>query len=269
MLKKIFLAWSVDIKKIMTGILFPIAILFAFAVLLSGTVYTSDTGETYNAITIFWKFSGEEMKEMGTELSQYEICRDGRAFWVYCPLVVLFPLIPIFVKERAGGSRRYQIVRTGKVSFAISRMLVTLLAGGMAALCGFLLFSIYVSVMFPIGEEVISTGFLAAEGCKYFLYGAVTAVLGYIVAIFIKNIYLVYCIPFIMNYLLEMCLGAFIQDTEPGRLQDMMIAIRNLSAFNRLPARVARYFIAIHIFLVIAAVIIYICYLERKTDCGD
>lgn len=269
MVKKIFFAWRVDIKKIITGVSLPIAIFLTFSIFLSSTIYETDTGKTYNAITVFLNFTGDEIANIG--VSQNDVLFQGGHFWIYAPLVVLLPLIPILVMERAGGSRRYQILRTGKIPFAIEKMLITLLAGGMVALCGFLLFSVYVSVLFPAGEEAVTAVLFVGKAFKYFLYGAVLAVLGYIVAIFIKNVYLVFCIPFIANYLWEMCLGYLASYQEQKRIKDIMAAAQSMSVFwfDGLSDRMTRYSILFHALLVVMAVTIYSCHLKRKTDCGD
>lgn len=269
MLKKILLAWGTDLKKIVTGMLFPIAVLVTFAIFLSGVIYRTETGRTYNAVTMLLHFTGEEI---AGKVSRYEVCQYGGAgIWVYAPLVVLLPLIPMLVMERTGGSRRYQIMRTGKIPFAVGKMLTTLLAGGMVLPCGFLLFTMYVSVFFPVGGEPVQAAFLMDSAWRYFLYGAVLSVPGYAAAAVMKNIYLVYCIPFIVNYLWDMGLSDLKLFMEPGKVHDMITALLNMCAFylRGWSERTTRYFIVLHVLFVVMAAAGYVFYLEKKTDCGD
>lgn len=271
MLGRIYGVWSTDMKKYITGIFLPAGMILMFFLMLSGAVYTSDTGEVWTHITIFQKFTRQEIMAQPELFSAYEICKNSNgARYIYAPLCVMLPLVPVLVMERKGGARRYQIARVGKVPFAIGKMCAALFTGGMTLAGGVLLYCGYVAALFPQGEELLTLGKALDMAFCHFIYGAVLALPGYVLSIFVKNIYLVYCIPFIMNYLSEMFLGFRIVAEKLENMQAVYYALRNLNALNikYVTWKENLGFAVVQAVAVAAAIIFSVCYLNRKTDCG-
>lgn len=268
MIKRTLYVWQTDMEKIVTGICLPMGMILMCLLMLTGSVYQSETGASWNHITIFFEFKRQTIQGM---FSAYEICMSNNSgLYVYAPLCVMLPLIPVLVMERQGGSRRYQIMRVGKKAFAIGKLLTALLTGGITLAGGFLLYCAYVVIMFSQGDIPLTIGTALYEAMYYFIYGAVLTSIGYIIGIFVKNVYLVYCIPFILNYLWEMSLSSRAIVEKSKTMKVIYSSLRSLTAMNLrwVSMETKLWFGVVHIIVIVSAVLLFIYYLNKKADCG-
>lgn len=234
-MKRIYEVWKMTVKNAVTEVFFCGSILLGFVLLLFGSVYRDLLdGSSYNAVSLLTHFSREELM-MQEECSVYEIMNVGTIlshFWMYAPLVVLIPLITTLIIEKKSGMEKLELNRTSRMSFATGRFLGAFTVGGMTLFGSVCLYGIYVMAFYYQGEMKFGVTELLILSLKYFLYGGISIIPGYLVAVFCQNIYLFTCIPFIINYLWNIGFTHKYMYWEEGILKDIAGITENISALS-------------------------------------
>lgn len=210
MIKKTKRVFFTDLKKIISDKYFWLAVSFIFLLFLTGTVYIDQTtGKRYTAITAITELNEQERLAEPFYLSREGImthCFSYSDVGMYAPILIMMPLIHTLVSERKKGILRYILTRTGKISYVLGKMLSTVTIGGITLCAGFMPYVIYIFTFYYSVDDVggLEGGLFRIDFFFFlscFLYGAMFAVLGYIVTIFSNNIYMFYCVPFMLHYL--------------------------------------------------------------------
>lgn len=215
---------KVNLIKVLTSTGFYACVLLMLVLCFTARAY-DDIAEnkSYSVIGVLLEFSREEMLA-NSSFSAYQILSCISSGWLsmFIPIVAAFPLMPLICDERESKSMRYSAFRSTKFSFSTGNFLTAMISGGLAVLCGFVLFAVMVYMLFPnINEyppELIESAewwisgtyplfekygypyMIALDFLEMFLYGALSATPALIMTAFMKNKYLVLCIPFFLKY---------------------------------------------------------------------
>lgn len=216
---------NVSLREVLTSIGFYACVLLtALLCFTAKAYYDIDENKSYSVIGAYMELSREEMLTR-YKLSSYEIisCIFGGWLPMFIPIIAAFPFMPLICDERESKFMRYSVFRSTRLSFRTGNFLTAMITGGFAVMTGFSIFAGAAFIMFPdIGEYApelrepaewqlsqtyplfAKLGYpylIALDFIEMFLYGAVSSLPALIVTAFIKNKYLVLCIPFFLKYI--------------------------------------------------------------------
>lgn len=185
--------------------------------------YTSKQSSVFEVLTLFSKKSIRSDVSLSSVII-FKKCLSGYST-MFLPIVVAFPFMISFCAERNNGLMRFTITRTGALKYYLSKFLASSIGGGLAVTGGAALFGIMCMILFPpmssynvIGEEL---KWLLPDGalltvvkvlCGAFLYGVISTLPAFFLSSFCKNPYLITCLPFPSNYLINAFLDKLSSD---------------------------------------------------------
>ncbi len=290
----------VNLRKVFTSPGFYLCILFTLILCFTAEAYTDYTeNKVYSVFGLWLSFSEEEMLTH-VDMSAYEMIRKATGGWLatFLPIVAAFPLLLILCDESTSKNLRYSVHRETKASFLVGRFLTAMVSGGLAALCGFALFTGAVYLMFPsIGAyapEVRESAewwiegtyplfpklgypyLVALDAMEMFLYGAFYAVPALLVSAFLKNKYFVLCIPFFLKYLVDyVYAGTEIKAYESfGTVDERVFTVLKLTDPDALESLFSYretlwWILLLHVGLLLLAFLFYRITMNRRVDFGE
>lgn len=261
-MKQTIRVWITELKSACSELLFLFSLLLGIILLMTGSIYTDENGKSYHAISLLY-YCVKERKLNYDEFFVNELVKTGTTFshfWMYAPLVVLIPLAVILIVEKKDKFQIFKISRVNYGAYAVGRFLATFTVGGMTLFGSVFFYGIYIMLFFLQGEQFFGIKELFVLCMKYFLYGGISTIPGYLISIYSKNIYLFLCIPFIFNYLWNLGFAYKVIFWKAGILKDIAVAIENISALNvdGMSKNRLIYFLVIHIGISLVAILLQI-----------
>lgn len=146
---------------------------------------------------------------------------------LFVPVIAAFPYVTLLCNERASQSARLAIIRAGKPQYTLGSVFGAAVSGGLTMLFGYALFGIAVWLLFPhlsdyplehaagfIGTLIWSQPQWFAEAAangnlllpalsrltEVFLWGALYSLPALALSAFVRNPYVVICVPFFLTY---------------------------------------------------------------------
>lgn len=218
---------KIDLNKTILNLGFFLSVLLTIALQFTNQIYVDiESGKTYCVLEVLMKLSRSQI-ESDVNLSSLMVLQAGVAgyFVMFIPIIAAFPFIPNFCAERNSGLMRFTIQRTGKLRYYCVKFLSAVLGGGLSVLLGYILFAVLMLILFPdirtynLSKEELSalTDFYIAKrlfliGLGIFLYGAVSAIPAFLTSSFVKNRYIITCVPFMITYLYSTSLTRLIYE---------------------------------------------------------
>lgn len=170
-----------------------------------------------------------ELIEQQTDLNAWNVFCSAYGTWfvMFAPILSAFPFVPTIINNRITQSARFTISRIGKRRYLLGNICTTFLSGGMAVVLGYVLFGIAVWLLFPsVGDYSEQMAASVLESLTWgkpawyanalfkqqyylpillqlgqmFLYGGCGSLLALVFAAFVKNPYIVLCMPFFLTY---------------------------------------------------------------------
>lgn len=292
-----------DMNKVFTCAAFWCAVLAVTVIELLGSAALDINKVSHSVIDIAVNSSKSEyMAAFIDEVSVRAIIFRGTGsyLWMFAPVLAGLPLVPLLCAERKNKAMRYELYRTTKNRFVVSKLISACLSGGMVMMLGYGLFCIAVYILIPfkgmsgnvIPEYMEITAeinpFVASAYLKYgfgiivvmklvlfFAYGAVSAILAYALTSFITNKYLVLCMPYIINYML--CMFAQRQSmkeafwTKPQTYIDAVFGLQQstfTTLYNCRPSAMCT-FLIMQLLLGVVCVVFYSVVMRKRCDCGQ
>lgn len=192
----------------------------------AGVARDPKTNESLMAIQVLFR---SEMLMTQTELNAWSIFCSAGGIWLamFIPILSAFPFVPVIINNRITQAARFTISRIGKRRYQIGNISGTFLSGGLAIAIGYALFGIAVWLLFPSLHdypqqaiasylEIQSYGKpqwyanammqqqfvlpIAYQLFQMFLYSGCSSLIALVFASFVKNPYVVLCMPFFLNY---------------------------------------------------------------------
>lgn len=212
-----------DLAKTITGMGLYICIVFTVILCFSANIYIDMLkNDRYSVFSALRNFNRDFMLT-DTAFCSFNVIQRAASGWLtmFIPIISAFAYIPLVCDEYEAKSIRFEIFRTGKKNYHISRFITACFCGGIAVTIGYAIFSLIAVIVFPsisdyniyqqnIYFEMMSYSFpelkngLALPILKIlssiFIYGAVSAVPAITLTAVIRNKYLVMCIPFFLKY---------------------------------------------------------------------
>ena len=213
----------INLEMMVINYNFYISILFTVILCFSANVYTdvikNDRYSVFSALRTF----DRDFMLTDTSFCSFNVIKSAASGWLtmFIPIISAFAYIPFVCDKYEAKSVRFEIFRTGKKGYNLSRFITACFCGGITVTIGYAIFSVIAVIMFPsisdydiyqqdIFLEMMSYSFpelksgfalpiLKTLG-SIFIYGAVSAVPAITLTAVIRNKYLVMCIPFFLKY---------------------------------------------------------------------
>ena len=277
-----------DMKKTVFSFGFWACVVLTFVLCFTSVAYTDfDTGKQYSAFEAAFTLDMDFMKKHH-EFFWYTVFSGciGQYLSMLLPIITAFPFIPNFCAERNSGLIRYTIIRTGKLRYCFSKFITALICGGIAVLMGTLLFGGFCYLRFLKPDdfnELVAMGGVLPERFEIltmsvrrnllgtFLFGMISAVPAFLLSAFIKNRYIITCIPFMAMYMYS----TVIQKIYADKNYDWDFYTKNFYLFHDSLLNywnAGDYFYRLVIFNVSAVVISFVVFcfaMCRKADVGQ
>ena len=221
-------------------------------------------------------------------------------FFMFAPIIAALPFISIYLTERNSGYIRMTIARTGKFRYYFSKLVTAFIGGGLGIIIGLAIFGIATVILFPSlsefsaedieygmymynsGNSIISNAYLSfgapaiavLELISVFLFSGMSAMMAYILSSFIRNKYLVLCIPFLIVYIhnsIESKL--FISSIHDGAQVGILGKLLSYSRASNLlyifyPFDDILYTILFSLAVLVTALILFTVFMNRRVDLG-
>ena len=275
-----------ELKKTIVSYGFLLCTVIIFGLLFTCHVYFDNfTGKTYSTMECIMKFSREQMRE-NAEFSSYQIVMrsSGGFFQMFIPIIASFPFIPNFCTERTSGLMRFTISRMGKYRYYIVKFISALLGGGFATSIGYLFYIVVIYWYFPgyssyhiVIENELTM--LIKAVIRVFFFGVVSTLPAFLFASFIKNKYLVTCIPFTLLYLYNIWItkmenNATVNWNETWIDLANILSPKTLSLFPYIVYQGSvsyniMYSYLLHFGFLIVGFLFFVIIMNRRWDCGE
>lgn len=212
-MKKIFYGLCQELKTVIFNWIFVFCVMAAFLLYFSYGIYNdTGTGKIYSVFECLQKLPKDFLKS-DIMFSSYRVVTNstGGHSQYFAPIITAFPFIARFCEERTSGNTRMVISRTERRNYYIIKFLTAVISGGFIILSAWALFVLTVYMLFPPlsyygqyqhDEYIVIIRTMAGS----FFFGSVSVLPVVFFSSFLKNRYMVTCIPFTLMYLYHMCL---------------------------------------------------------------
>lgn len=281
-----------DIKKTLLNYSFVVCIVITTLLCFTASVYTDlETGRNYMVLDVIKDISYEQRLENSAfGFKNIFSCAMSGYLAMFLPIIAAFPFIPNFCSERNSGLIRLTISRTGKYRYYMSKFISALIGGGLAVMLGYLIFGAISLCIFPLPEEYPVDPILMEAGlastpdnlksildCSKelvgsFIYGAVSTVPAFFFASFIRNRYVITCLPFMLTYFFTTALTKHAQNLLAANEWDEAIKYYSL-----IPSSLVQIFGSTHKTLLVSfygvftlvALVGFVVIMNLRTDKGE
>ena len=258
--------YNVNLRKVLTGYGFYVSVAFTILLLALSSIYSTDNYDNYSAIRVLMEYDRDFMLN-NTHLCSYSVVRNSTGGWfsMFVPIISAFAFVPMICDEYDSGSVRFNIFRSSKLRYHISKFIIGSTSGGLAVLAGFIVYTVFVySVYIPL---------LLLKSLEIFIYGFVSSALAVLFTSFIRNKYLVMCIPFFVKYVVTQTCTKFNFDAmvkQNMRIIKLSNIINPDSVLNLYLYNDYRHIIIIYnIILWSVLFAVYIVISVKRVDCGE
>ncbi len=287
---------KINFYKILTGYGFYLCMLFTIALCFSAYIYTAENGDRYSVFTVLKSFDRETMLS-NENFSSFEVMHQSTQGWLpmFIPIISSFAFIPLVCDEYEAKSVRMEIFRSSKLSYNLAKFFSACVCGGLAVMLGFMIFTAVEWQLFPSISDYspnirgayiemlrysdpFADRMALSVICKFgelFLYGALCAVPSIMLTSFVRNKYLVMCIPFFIKYAVGQVALRFmmISAEDYSKYSEKFIKLiyvihpDNLLSVSRLTDKKEVFIYSG--FLALTALIFYLAVQNRRYDSGD
>lgn len=155
------------------------------------------------------------------DIANIDVIRSGLTGYctMFMPIISALPFVTAFCNERNTGSIRLNIVRIGKLKYCIAKFISALVSAGLAVTFGCVIFAAIVYPTFPNVEDCVNSYYVISNDLPNipielfyflsgaFLYGAVSVLPAFFMSSFVKNHYIITCLPFMLTYIQKVVLN--------------------------------------------------------------
>ena len=279
---------SQEFKKTIFNLGFLTCVLITATLFFTTQLYIeTSTGKVYSVLEVIFSLDKTIIKSeiSFASINIFQLVINGY-FLMFIPIIAAFPFIPNFCSERNSGLIRYTIGRTGKMRYYITKFISALLGGGLAVLVGYAVFGIIISIIFPpLSSYTIPNDLKSYYDVKdtvpiilksllgAFLYGAVSAIPAFLMASFVKNRYIITCVPFMIIYLYNTSLTKISYDAMENSNQGLSNlaytlrpdTISSLAYFSDM----VRNSLLINLAFVVICFLVFVLIMNRRWDLGE
>ena len=210
------------LREICTSKGFYICITSAVILLLSAEIYNdSITNNRYSVIQTVMKFDLNDM------LNYFEMCdlmvmQKAKNGWfsLFTPIITAFCFVPPICGEHDANARRFRIFRSSKLKFNLVRFFSSVICSGFAVMLGYVIFCGLIYFMFPHTAEFNGIQFenfnFAKSLLGMFLFGTFWSMPAMLLTSFLRNRYVIMCVPLLFKYGISQSVQKISQNTLAG-----------------------------------------------------
>lgn len=266
--RMIFSVWQ-ELYKIVTNYTFLISVAGLAVIILSGTIVTEvSTFKDYNVFQL--AFMQEEKKKEMIEMYAltYEriFCMGTQGYlWMFSSVFVSAPFVVLMCSAKKNSNIRFELFRSGKTEYILGKLFSSIICGGLVMSLSYALFSVFIHFILPSGNTLGTLDYVK-RFTEMFFYGMTSTWITYMLSGFMRNKYLVLCIPFMINYFLKTQLsrGKFI-----GNKIAFVVNPTSPSYLFSAEGSMKNWILIFWAGAFIAGTVFYRFALERRCDCGE
>lgn len=247
----------VFLKRVFTGKEYWLSVLAAIVLLISSVVYKDLlTGEEYTFWTLFYDDVAKQALEFGQiSIPNLLMGYDSGYLWMFCPIIVGIPCVIL------NRTERFMMFRTGKNKYIFVKLFSNIIASGFIPVIAYL---VYATVGMVLIKENIWNIELVKKFLSVFAWGVFCAIPSIVLSEFVRNKYLILCIPFVLNYFM----GMFITNILPYSVSQYMSPHKYQLLFLLGKAEIIPS-VVILAALMAGCIILKKIMIERRCDCGQ
>ena len=247
---------GIFLKRILLHRMFYIAIFATLTLLLCSIVHTDFfTGEEYTFLSLFYNNAAKEaLKSGGIQMENVLLGYDTGYLWMFCPVIAGIPCV--ITKK----TERFPLFRWNKNKYFLLKYFSNLVAGGMILL---LAYTIYATLGMLLVRENLWNINLMKKLLSMFFWGMYSAIPSVILEEFVRNQYLILCVPVVLNYFAY----TFLSDFLPRFVGEYVLP-HGYQILCLYPGKkVALFFGTLGLFI-IGCAMMKKAVMERRLDCG-
>ncbi len=245
------------LKRVLGEKIFWLSVLTTIGLLMCSIVYTDvETGQKYTFISMFYDEVAREALDCGL-ISMYDVLLgyDTSYLWMFCPIIAGVPCV--LTKK----TERFVLFRMSKRKYVLWRYIANLVSGGIIMASSY---AIYMMLgMSLVGQNMWDMN-LTKKLLSVFAWGICTSLMATVMMEFVKNKYLILCVPFVLNYFMNM----FTWDMLPYDLRGCFATSNYQNLFLNEGTRLVYPIIFLSV-LIFAGGILKCVVIERRCDCGQ
>lgn len=267
-IRKLLFSISEELYKIFTNYAFLIVVFGTMLIIMSGTILTEfQTHTEYNLFQLLSMQTSKkkELMEMN-DITFEQIFQSGTSgyLWMFAPVLASASFVVLICSAKKNNNIRFELYRLGKMEYIVGKCIASLICGGLVLSMGYVLFAIVIRIVLP-SQGTLQFADYGKRILEMFFYGMTSASITYILSGFIRNKYLVLCLPFMMNYFWK---------TQLDRSKFM----GNKIAHSIHPVNPTYVFtdgyewkgiLLFWTFVIVIGIILWRIALERRCDCGE
>lgn len=219
---------GVNLRRTLGSNTFWYCVLASFALCFTAVIVKDPKNQ--DDLMILQLLFRREMIMTDFKLNAWNVfCSAGCGTWfaMFTPILSAFPFVPTIINNRITQSARFTISRIGKRRYQVGNICTTFLCGGLGVALGYALFGIVVWLLFPsinaYSEQEVAIFLesltwekpawyadafakqqyllpIIVQLGQMFLYSGCNSLLALLFSAFVKNPYIVLCMPFFIFY---------------------------------------------------------------------
>lgn len=225
--------FSMQMKKLLCSPLFYASVIAITVMCFCAPLHRNEqTGNSDSVLSCMLQYTKEEMVNEGvmSDFSLYHVFLEGMNGWalmMFIPVIAAIAAVNVFCDERNSREKREILIRSGQKQYIAGSSLFFMVSGGLVCLSGYALYFLIAGFFFPhmasfpAGEVSMyfdsmlwpgsaaaglyaSCGLWAVYALKlflFFVYGTLMVLPALVLAGFLRNKYLIVCIPFFLKYI--------------------------------------------------------------------
>ena len=246
-------------RRIFTSKEYWLSVLATVVLLMSSIVYKV-TGEEYTFWTLFYDDTAQHALKTGViSINKIILGYDSGYLWMFCPIIVGIPFVIL------NRTERFLLFRMGKNRYVFAKSFSSIIAGGLTIVIAYLIYAILGTILTTIfSHENIWNLLLLKKMLSVLMWGVFNSISCMVLSEFIRNKYLILCIPFVLNYVVNMFMSSILpysitKYTNPYHYQSLFL----LEKETWLPC------LGILIALITVCFVLKKTVFERRCDCGQ
>lgn len=272
---------KIDFYNIFYSQWFLLGVIGVTVLLLSAPGYTNPYGKSYSIASLLLAFQEGAIIETN-QISIINLLAEGMGgvFRVFSMLCTGISFAVTLASERTSGYIRFLNYYAGTKTYVWSKAISGLISGGMIGVIGFLAFFLFIVTSIKVQGiyyiSVITFSLLAKVLVGYvlgiFFYGAVSTGWIFLFAAWVKNKYLLICLPFLANYLyLQLLFKWKVRLIEDGKIDSLnrVAMIEPTVLIYTFTTSTPKVALVIHGLFLITSIAIFYYGMKRRRDLGE
>lgn len=284
-----------NIERMCISNYFIIALVMTVFLMLSGYIYTDFTNDkSYSILSLIaMKGSKSIIEQGGLNWRDIYLLDSPGYTWMFAPVIVTLPYIAMICPGNSNSNTRFELFRTSKKKYIFGKIISGIIVSGMIMAMAQIVYGIVCLLIIGnkfTGDNNLMNVYKLSGFAGYvyknlgnvsvyilrimeaFLYGMISSLPVMFLSAIIKNKYLVFSIPFMLNYFYTMFLNNGVR-----KLFKINIVIKirqiflqsNIQSIFLYNYKIMFIIILIFIIQILAVYAIHYFIMERRCDCCE